>query len=161
MPYIGSRGLRDCARDLQRAGSPAGLSRRMRRQIIASAQPLKAQVQANALAIPSAGTGSTGLRAALAAAVRISVTPMARRTAAVRLIVDGKKMPSFQSSLPAYEEGSDGYRRTNWRHPLFGQDHWYPQASHPFVAPAVPGYVPQAVAAIATAVDETINTLRR
>jgi hypothetical protein len=159
------RQIRDFSRDCKRAGSPtaAGLSRKMRRKLIASATPVKQAVQRNALAIPAVSGYHTGLRAALAAATRISVSPMATRVAVVRLIVDGKKMPAGQQSLPPYMEGDDGFRSLRWRHPVFGPHNsttWSPQDSHRFVAPAVIKTVPVIERGMVAAVDEAIAELK-
>lgn len=158
--------IRDIARDLKRAGSPTatGLSRRMRNDLIAAATPIKQAVQQAALAIPAASGYHTGLRAALARATRVSISPMAARVATVRLIVDANKMPAGQQPLPGYMEGSNGSRSLRWRHPVFGphtSPTWVAQASHQFVQPTVIAHAVSVQRAVLAAVDETVAQIGR
>lgn len=158
MPSLGARQLREVARDLQVAGSPRGLRYRLRRNIVAAVEPMKKQVQQNAAAIPVRGVKSTGLRAAIARATRVSIKSSSRtRNVLVRLMVDAKRMPAGQQSLPVLMEGE---RR--WRHPVYGKtDSWVTQASHPYFAPAIPGHLPGVAAGVEAAVDETARILAR
>lgn len=160
MPEIrvtGADQLRKVALDLRAAGAPArGLRSKLRRNILAAADPIKKKVQDNAHNIPAAGDRHTGLRDALAAATRVSVITSGRNVGA-RLIVDGKKMPAAQQGLPGLVEG-----KRPWRKPLFGDtEHWYPQSAHPIVAPAIPPFLADAQAAIGEALDETAVQLAK
>jgi hypothetical protein len=154
MPYRGSQEMRGIARDLRAAG-PA-VRRRFRANVTAAMQPMKADTQANARAIPAKGPRSTGLRDALAAATRIQIST-AGRNARVRLIVDGKKMPTGQQALPQLMEGE-----RVWRHPDFGnRQTWVTQPSHPFVAPAVLKNLPGVDRAVDAALKETAEQLAK
>lgn len=154
----GSRQMRDLALDLARAGdSGRGLSRKLRRNITAATRPIKTDVQANARAILAKGPAHTGLREALAKATRISILASRRQTA-VRLIVDGNRMPAGQQKLPAYMEGT----AKKWRHPVFGdRGTWVNQSAHPFVKPAVAKHLPEVQASVIAAVTETAAELER
>lgn len=156
----GTQQLRDLARDLQREGEK-NMAQRLRRTIITEAEVLKADVAAAALAIPAgiSNPRQPALRPAIAASLRISVSPMIRTGSAVRLIADGKRMPAGMQSLTAYEEGSDGFRSLHWRHRLFGGDRWFPQASHPYFYPTVVKHLPALQAAIGRVADETAASL--
>lgn len=156
MPSLGARQLREVARDLQVAGSPRGLRYRLRRNIVAAVDPMKKQVQSNALAIPVHGTATTGLRAAIAKATRVSIKSSSRNVL-VRLMVDAKRMPAGQQSLPRLMEGE---RR--WRHPVYGNTNtWVTQAAHPYFAPAIPEHLPGVAAGVEAAVDETARILAK
>lgn len=152
--------MRDLALDLARAGDPGkGLSRKLRRNLTAATRPIKTDAQANARAIPAHGRNHTGLRDALARATRISIAA-SRRTTSVRLIVDGKRMPAGQQSLPPIVEGLG--RRGRWRHPVFGdRSTWVQQDTHPFVTPAVHKHLPEVQASVLSALAEIDAELRR
>lgn len=158
MVNSGVRQMRDVARDLKRAGTPArGLNAKLRRNINSAVAPMKQEVQRNAFAIPAKGTaGSTGLRVALMRATRIQINT-GTRSLGVRLIVDGKRMPAGQEALPMLMEGEK-----RWRHPVYGnREVWRDQASHPFVAPAIPKYTVAAAKGIDAALAETAAELTR
>lgn len=157
----GTTQLRDLARDLKREGE-VGMARRLRRNITAEAESLKGDVARAALAIPASthNPRQPSLRASIAGSLRISVSPMIRNGAGVRLIADGKRMPMGMQSLTAYEEGSDGFRSLSWRHMLWGDEqHWFPQASHPYFMPTVMKHLPALAAAIGRVADETAVAL--
>lgn len=150
--------MRAVARDLRAAGTPGrGLRSKMKKNLTVVMTPMLLEVKANAASMPAKGPKSTGLRAALVKASRIRILT-AGKNVTVGVIVDGAKMPTGQASLPGAVEG-DG---KPWRHPLFGDDkNWYPQASHPMVAPAIPGTVVAAAAGIDAALEETALELLR
>jgi len=126
----------------------------MRRNIVAAVEPMKKQVQSNALAIPSKGHGSTGLRASIAEATKVKVTAGAR-VSRVRLQVDAAKMPVGQGALPRLMEGE-----RKWRHPVYGGP-WVPQDAHPYFAKAVAQHLPGVQAGVLKAVDQTAAELSR
>lgn len=132
----------------------------MRRNITAAMTPMKKAVQANALSIPVHGDVSTGLRVALSKATRIQILG-AGANIGVRLIVDGKKMPKGQESLPGYVEGD---AKKPWAHPVFGPHNsktWVTQPSHPIVAPAIPKTVIAAERGVRAAVEQTAVQLEK
>lgn len=151
MGVLASAQMRGVSRGLRRA--PGALRGRMRRHIVAAVQPMKQQVQSNALAIPSEGHGHTGLRAGFAAATRVQVRAGAR-VSVVRLMVDGARMPAGQGVLPDKEEHG------GWRHPVQGhRDRWVTQQNHPFFAKAIPPHLPGVMAGVQAAVSETAAEL--
>jgi hypothetical protein len=159
MPSLGasgSRQLRAIARDLKRAGSPRGVRLKLRRNITAAVQPMKAQVQANARDIPVHGDKSTGLRQQIAKATRVTISA-GTRVVRVRLWVNPKKMPEGKGKLPALMEG-DG---TKWRHPVYGHDVWVAQPSESYFRPAIPPHLPGVTAGVLKALDETEIELSR
>jgi hypothetical protein len=157
MSVSGARELRQVSRDLARAGSPGrGIRSKLRKEIVKAVEPMKKQVQSNAVSIPVKGTsGSTGLRGQIAKATRVQVKSFGRDTR-VTLKVDGKKMPAGKGKLGVYMEGSDGRRKAAWRHPLFGdREVWVPQDSHPYFAPAIPPHLAQVNSAVIALCDAT------
>jgi hypothetical protein len=168
MPTVrvtGTAQMNALARDLKREGERGrGLSRRLRKNIIAASEGVKSDVAQAALAIPirMSNPRQPSLRASIAASLRISVSPMTTKGSAVRLIADGSKMPAGMESLPGYEEGSDGYRSLRWRHPYFGNDRrWYAQDSHPYFMPTVLSHMGLLQSAVTAAVSETAAALAR
>lgn len=158
----GGQQLRAVARDLRAAGGRGrGLRSKMRRNMVAAVKPMQAAVKSNILEIPAAGVKHTGLRRAMARAVKIRITP-AGRNPVVRLWVNPALMPANQRSLPPLMEGSDGARRANWRHPVWGhRDRWVPQGSHPYFARAVMPRLAGVRAAVIAAVSETAAEVER
>lgn len=128
--------LRHIARELRAMKQPE-VTKRFRRELRATAQPLVPAVRASIRGLPSSRPYSTdGLRGRLSRAVRIEVRTTGRQ-AGVTIRVDGRKMPNKQKRLPALMEG-EGVRRgrrvdTRWRHPVFGNpDVWVQQQPHPY-----------------------------
>lgn len=159
----GASELRVLAKDLKLAGSAGrGIRNDLRRELIVAAKPIEAQVKRNARAIPAVGMyGSTGLRRAIANATRTSIKLFGKDTW-IRVLTDGRKMPAGQTTLPAYMEGSDGYRKKAWRHPVYGNDGlWVDEASHPYFQPAIPPHLPAVYRAVDIAVDKAVRRVLR
>lgn len=159
MPLLSVRGaeqLQALARDLRAAGDPGkGLRRELRKNITQAVKPMQAAVQSKAEAIPTTGSGHTGLRAAIAKATRIRTS--VSQKAQVTLEVAPSRMPSGQRSLPARMDG-----RGRWRHPVFGNRNvWVNQASHQYFWPAVAPHIQGVRQAVIEAVERTINRLAR
>lgn len=157
MRSTGAEQLRAVSRDLKIVGAPArGVRADLRKALSVAMGPMVAEVKRNAFAIPAEGrSGSTGLRVALMRATRPRVQT-AGKNVRVGVIVDGSRMPADQQALPQLMEGE-----RPWRHPRPGTDKWYPQAAHPFVAPAIPGTVARASVAVLAAIDSTAKKLSR
>ena len=138
--YVRLRHGKDLARisrELRRMDD-AEIKRRFRRELRAAGAPMVPAVRASIAAIPVKGTsGSTGLRRRLQRATRLMVRTSGRQ-AGVRVIVDPKRMPDHQKSLPQMMEGV-----RPWRHPVYprGGDRagwtWVPQEPHAYFFPVV------------------------
>lgn len=121
--------LRVVSAQLRRAGD-GRVKKQFARNLRAAAAPMVPLVRASIAAIPAKGPASTGLRQRMQRATRLSVKTVGR-SASVSVMVDPKKMPDGQKSLPQYMEGAEGHAR--WRHPVFGDpDKWVQQPSHPY-----------------------------
>ncbi|HET7329155.1 MAG TPA: hypothetical protein VFJ14_17930 [Nocardioidaceae bacterium] len=135
-----------------RAAGPQGkeLRRGMRRAIQETAQPLVEDVKRRALAIPTSGTKSTGLRAAIARATKLEIRASGSADH-VSITVRGSLMPPGKSTLPPAMDGT-----TRWRHPVYGNaNNWVSQDSHPYFTPAVEHADPSITAAVIAVVDAT------
>ncbi|MGH3097869.1 MAG: hypothetical protein ACRDMV_17950 [Streptosporangiales bacterium] len=143
----GGQKLRQITAELNRMGDGHQVRTRFSRELRATARPMVADVRASIMAIPTHGSKHTGLRARMAAATSLHVNVSARG-AAVWVIVDGRKMPPGQGSLPAYMEGS----KPRWQHPVYGVG-VVTQASHPYFAPVVRRYGPKTRRAVYDVVD--------
>jgi hypothetical protein len=129
-----------------------------RRELRAAARPLVPAVRSSALSIPSAqgrarrrGASHDGrsLRAAIARAVTLKVRT-SYKTAMVRLLVDGRKMPGREGKLPQYMEGT----ARPWRHPVFGNTNvWVTQPPHPYFYRVVNRLGPASRIAVNRAID--------
>lgn len=154
LAVTGTEQLRAVGRDLRRAGSPArGIRKKLRRNLVAAAQPIKRDAQANVRAIPVTSGDHTGLRDSIARATRVRVKASSR-TALVRVEVNPKKAP-----LAWHLEGD---HTVPWRHPLFGnRNHWYDQRPHPYFLPAVTKNLPGVTLAAVKAIEETALEIER
>lgn len=145
LAVTGADKLAAVGRDLGRAGGR--LRYRMRRSIVTATAPITSEAKAG-------WSGSYGgLGAALAAATKTSVRTVGP-SVGVSVRVDGSALPEGKQGLPPLVEGF-----AQWRHPLFGLDHWYSQDPHPELKPAVERHLPGVQIAVVRAVDETAAAL--
>jgi hypothetical protein len=126
----------------------------MRRNIIEAVRPMKTDVQSAILALPSAGHGHTGLRAAMAKNCKIRIRASGA-TALVRLEV--APMSNGRENLPAYMDGE----MSPWRHPVHGHRDrkWGEQPAHPFFDRTVRPRLVEVRAAVNAAVKETARSI--
>jgi hypothetical protein len=88
---------------------------------------------------------STSLRETVAKATRQQITAKG-----VRIIVDSKKLPESQQSLPRHLDSEKG-----WRHPVFGnRNNWVSQKGGPYFASTIKKRAPEFRQAIVDAMDE-------
>jgi hypothetical protein len=163
----GAEQLRSLSRDLKRQGEYGqGLRKKLRRNIQIAAEPMKADVKAAALAIPSKGQSSglqnrAGLRNTLAKAVKLSIRTVGKNVS-VRLVSSAAVMEKagYYASLSAYMEGVAG---RPWRHRIFGE--WVTgqgdQEAHPYFYDTANKHLPEVQAAIQAALDETALAIER
>lgn len=120
--------LAQISRQLRSTANGKVLRREMSKNLRIAAAPLVPAVRASIGKIPVTGGDTSGLRARLQKATRLSVIT-AGKNASVSVLVDPKRMPSGQKALPAYMEGT----KNKWRHPVFGnEDNWVAQKAHPY-----------------------------
>lgn len=146
--------LRRISRELKRMDRPEIL-KRFRKELRAVAKPLVPVVRTSIRGIPSKRAyAADGLRGRLSKATRLEVKTTGSR-AQVKIIVDGRKMPSHAGSLPAYMEG----KKKPWRHPVFGnREVWVAQQPpHPYFYSALRTAGPAA----RVAVDRAITGITR
>lgn len=107
--------------------------KRFRKELRAAAAPMVPAVRASIAAIPVKGTsGSTGLRKRLQKATRLMLRT-GGKLAGIRVLVDPKKLPDHERSLPAMEEGL-----RPWKHPVYGnRGVWVRQDPHAYFFPVV------------------------
>lgn len=150
-----SRRLKD-----QRRGD---LQKKLRSNITKAARPVQGQLRAAARSVQvrSSKGGqvrpdtSTGLRARVARAVRISVTRKG-----VRFVVSASQVdPQYGASLPRYLDGElPRYRR--WRHPVFGDaETWAMQFGSPWFFRTIRRHTRRVEQAIGEAMDETAREI--
>lgn len=143
---------RDLARRLRTAD--AELKRHLRRRIREEGAPALQAVRAAARGIdmttqPSAGGGdSSGLRARLAAASKLSV-----QASGIRFTVQERRVdPRYGATLTAGSEGKP------WRHPVFGnRNAWVRQQGSPWFYPTLRSEGPAFRAAVERAVRDTLK----
>lgn len=117
--------LRVVSAKLRKAGADKSVRRAFSRNLRAAAAPMVPAVRASIASIPVKGPKSTGLRQRMQKATRLKVRTVGK-TASVQILVDPKRMPDGEKSLPQYMEGTEGH--TRWRHPVYG-----PRGSTPYV----------------------------
>lgn len=149
----GGKELARISRELRRTGEGKVLAKQLRKDLRAAAKPLVPKVRASIdKNVPAGGTpkGQPTLRARLKKATTLRVRTSGR-DAGISIIVDGRKMPSRQGSLPAYVEGT----KPRWRHPVFGDtDRWVSQQPHPFFYSVVRPYGRRARKTVNHTLDE-------
>jgi len=124
----GGKELARISRELRTVGNGREIRKQLGKELRTAALPLVPAVRASIQAIPAATGQSSGLRSRLAKATRLSVKTTGR-TASIRILVDGRKMPDGERALPAYIEGT----KPNWRHPVHGhKGTWVRQQAHPY-----------------------------
>jgi hypothetical protein len=135
-----------------------------------AAAPIVADVRATVQGIPvtgSAGGGSFaraayakrkprgghGLRNTIAAATSARAR-VGGKNVGVQIIVDVRRLPPDQASLPWALDSANG-----WRHPVFGNDTWVRQKGQPWFAVTIRKHQAEAQAAISAAMDATAAKL--
>ena len=111
-----TQAMRVLARKLREA-SRRDLQQQLRREIRQAGAPSLQELRAAIRAMPSGGTGHTGLRDAIAASTRLQVLASGVRFR--------NQLGGSRRNIPSYAD--DG----RWRHPTFGHDPWVPQAGAP------------------------------
>ena len=152
----GGKQLSKLAADLAAAGGPSarGIRLQLLRRLKVVGLTMREAVRTNILAIPSKGEDPSGLRQAMAAASRSSVS-IGRKAVRVRVQVDRKAMPAKQRTMPA------AMNSETFRHPVFGTSTWVTQPGHPYFDQAVDPLLPEAQAQIYAAIDEATTALRK
>lgn len=106
--------------------------KRFRKELRAAAAPMVPAVRQSIANIPvkgdvSAKDSATGLRKRLQKATRLMLRT-GGKLAGIRVLVDPKKLPDHERSLPAMEEGLKP-----WKHPVYGdRGVWVRQEPHPY-----------------------------
>jgi hypothetical protein len=142
------------ARRLKAAGR-GDLQRRMTKEIRRSGDPALRAVQAAWMTVDvtstKGGGSSSGLRARVAAATRISILG-----SGIRIRVESKRVdPRYGRSLSF---GLDGLGR--WRHPVYGnRDAWTQQTGQEVFYTTLERFEPQWRAGIERAMDETARLI--
>ena len=159
------------------------LAKNLRKRLTAIAQPVRDEVRAAALGIPSRGTaydttsskgvasalrkkrGSnarSGLRASIAASIETKVQPSKPGRFSIRIRASGTKFSARAgrpASLTRYMEGRRVTKK-EWRHPVFGDmEAWTGQASHPYMLDTVMRHKAQVYVQVRSAVQETVDTV--
>lgn len=150
----GGAELRRITAELRRMGG-GELTKKLRRNLRAAAQPMVPAVRASIMQIPTKGEKSTGLRRQMAKATRLELRTVGRQ-AGIAIRVDGRKMPSRRGTLPSYMEGT----RKRWRHPVYGnRNNWVQQSPHPYFYNVVRNLGPKSRAAIQQALAEATREI--
>lgn len=132
--------VRQLVRDLRELEGGRAITAALRKNLRAAADPIKAQVQANA-----------SWSSRIPSAVAIGTAFSAKRTG-VFVRVNSKKAPHAR---PLENSGQAG----TFRHPVFGNtDTWVAQQARPFFFDQAERNLPQVERAAAAAVDEAART---
>jgi hypothetical protein len=95
----------------------------------------------------------SGLRATIASAIKLEIKTGAK-TAAVRIVVDEKKLPPDQRTLPRHLDDPKG-----WRHPVFGRSPWVTQKGRPWFETTIRTFAPEVRRSILAAMDDMAKDL--
>ncbi|MGH8575346.1 MAG: hypothetical protein ACREXJ_00170 [Gammaproteobacteria bacterium] len=175
----GAQKYRELSKRLKAAGPEGkGLRRELNKAIRQAGRPAVADAKAAVLALSVQGTrGSgrrqradfasaraateagklaiyrrSGLRGAVAGATRVRTTSVG-----VKIVVDGKKLPPDQRTLPRHLDRAKG-----WRHPVFGnRDVWVGQRGGPWFFATLRRHAPAFRRAIVTAMNDIERRITR
>ncbi|MCI0689692.1 MAG: hypothetical protein L0Y54_21020 [Sporichthyaceae bacterium] len=144
--------LRDLSKALKTLGDGKQIRAELTKTLRGEVTPIVGAVQAAYRANPSR-TGKGRLRPALAKATRAEVRTAGKR-AGVRVIVDGRRMPSGMGRIPQYYEGV----LPRWRHPVFGNpDVWVAQRPQPTFYRVADPMAGPVIGRVEQAIDQTIQ----
>jgi hypothetical protein len=155
------------------------LAKATRRRLTDAATPVRDDVRAAALALPSRGGGATtyrkkrgvaggaGFRQGIAAATEIKVMPERPGHFAVRIRVSGSKFAAKTGkpvTLPRYMEGLS---KKSWRHPVFVKradlpgpaGRWVAQSPHAYLLPTASRHKPAVQTAVKKALQDAVDTV--
>ena len=149
------------------------LAKATRRRLTEAAQPVRDDVRAAALSIPSSSgstdayrkkRGSAGgdakLRQGIAAATEIKVMPEKPGWFCVRIRVSGTKFAAKTGkpvNLPRYMEGLS---KRPWRHPVYGnRENWVSQSSHAYQVPTAMRHKPEVQTKVKQALQDAVDTV--
>lgn len=171
--YALNRRLKDAGR--------TDLPRQLRKDIREGVKPAVAATRAAVLAIPIRGTRGggrsaraagafersrakdeekrriraergSGLRQTISRAVKVQIKT--GRTAAVRIVVDGKQLPADQRKLPRHLDSTQG-----WAHPTFGHDPQTKQYGKPWFEVTIRKHLREVRAAVLKALNDVARQI--
>lgn len=98
----------------------------------------------------------SGLRSTIASAIKLEIKT-GKTTAAVRIVVDGSKLPPGQRTLPAHLDSKKG-----WRHPVFGnREVWVAQRGKPWFETTIRKHLKTVQKSILAAMDELAKEIEK
>lgn len=107
-------------------GADKAIIRELRRGIRMAGDDAVRDVKAAIGEVPSSGRYSTGVRAALQAGTRVSISTASPRSAGVRIVTDPRRLPVGKRVL------AKSMNLQSFRHPVYGKDEWVDQPGRPY-----------------------------
>lgn len=149
------------------------LGKSLRKRLTAAATPVRDDVRAAALSLPSSGGGASSyrkkrgtegggakFRQGIAAATEIKVNPSTPGYFSIRIRVSGTKFAAKTGKnikLPRYMEGLS---KKSWRHPVYGnRNNWVSQQSHPYLIPTANRHKPAVQTAVQKALQDAVDAV--
>jgi hypothetical protein len=148
---IDTRDLGKLIRDVKRF-DPA-LATALRRNIRIAAKDAADAVKQAVLAGPTSGRKDTGLRAGIAAGVKVQVATGAKLNG-VYIRATSTRLPAGQAKLVR------AYNKPTFRHPVYGRGKWVDQPGHPYFDRPILDREPVVRIAIEKAIDEAIAAIK-
>lgn len=125
----------------------------LRKQVREAGKPLVAAVRDEIDRIPSSGRHHRGVRAGLKAGTRASILASSARTAGLRIVTTGNRLPAGKAPLVK------AMNTTSFRHPVFGTSEYVAQAGRPYFATAILAHRDEVTRRVREAMDDAIDQL--
>lgn len=124
----------------------------LRKAMRAIGKPLVDDVRSQIDGIPSGGGAGTGVRAALKAGTRVSISTSAK-SAGLSLVTSPTRLPQAKRAL------AKAMNTPAFRHHVFGGSEWVSQAGNPYFGRVVGQHVPDMHRKIRAALDATADEI--
>ena len=132
----------------------AVLYRGLRKALREAAGPMVAGIRAQIDLIPSSGK-STGVRAALKAKTRASISTSAR-SAGVRIVTSPRRLPPGKRVL------AKSLNKAAFRHPVFGnREEWVNQSGRPYFGATINAHTEETRRRVQAVMEDMSETLRK
>ena len=130
------------------------LYRELRKAMRAAGKPIVDDVRAEIDKIPSSGRYRTGIRTALKAGTRVSISN-SPRTAGIRIVTSPSRLPASKRAL------AKTLNQPRFRHPLFGGATFVEQSGRPYFGAVIGRHKADVTRRIAAVMDDMGKRLER
>lgn len=129
------------------------LAKELRKAIRRAGGPIVRDIRSAIDEIPSSGRYRTGVRAALKAGTRVSIST-SRTGAGAKFVTNPSRLPAAKRSL------AKAMNKAAFRHPVLGnREAWVEQAGHPYFGSTIYDHANEVRTSIAAAIQDAADRL--